>query len=79
MSYKNSLWLFSWTINRQDQFKEQKKDEVCVWFYGLFTDAVGDYIRKPIKDCRSFGKFAQFYLVFDVYGFSLKINYKKIF
>lgn len=45
-------WLLSWTINRQGQFKKQKKDEVCVWFYGLFTDAVGDYIRKPIKDCR---------------------------
>ena len=28
----------SWTINRQGQFKDQDKDKVCVWVYGLFTD-----------------------------------------
>ena len=41
----------SWTINRQGQFKEQKKDEVCVWVYSLFTDVDGDYIKKPMKEC----------------------------
>ena len=41
----------SWTINRQGQFKEQKKDEVCVWVYSLFTDVAGDYIKKPMKEC----------------------------
>lgn len=51
VSCKDSSWLLSWTINRQGQFKKQKKDEVCIWVYGLFTDAVGDYIRKPMKDC----------------------------
>ena len=51
MSCKDSSWLLSWTINRQGQFKKQKKDEVCIWVYGLFTDAVGDYIRKQMKDC----------------------------
>ena len=35
----------SWTINRQGQFKEQKKDEVCVWVYSLFTDVPGDYVK----------------------------------
>ena len=39
------------TINRQGQFKEQKKDEVCVWVYSLFTDVAGDYIKKPMKEC----------------------------
>lgn len=51
VSCKDSSWLLSWTINRQGQFKKQKKDEVCIWVYGLFTEAVGDYIRKPMKDC----------------------------
>ena len=41
----------SWTINRQGQFKDQDKDKVCVWVYGLFTDVPGDYIKKPMKDC----------------------------
>ena len=37
VSCKDSSWLLSWTINRQGQFKEQDKDKVCVWVYGLFT------------------------------------------
>ena len=51
VSCKDSSWLLSWTINRQGQFKEQKKDEVCVWVYSLFTDVPGDYIKKPMKEC----------------------------
>lgn len=51
VSCKDSSWLLSWTINRQGQFKEQDKEQVCVWVYGLFTDVPGDYIRKPMKEC----------------------------
>ena len=51
VSCKDSSWLMSWTINRQGQFKAQDKDKVCVWVYGLFTDAIGDYVKKPMKDC----------------------------
>lgn len=51
ISCRDSSWLMSWTINRQGQFKEQKKDEVCVWVYSLFTDKAGDYIHKPMKEC----------------------------
>ena len=51
VSCKDSSWLLSWTINRQGQFKEQKKDEVCIWVYSLFTDKPGDYIKKPMKEC----------------------------
>ena len=51
VSCQDSSWLMSWTINRQGQFKEQDKDKVCVWVYGLFTDRPGDYIKKPMKDC----------------------------
>ena len=48
---QDSSWLLSWTINRQGQFKEQDKNQVCVWVYGLFTDVPGDYIKKPMKEC----------------------------
>ena len=51
VSCQDSSWLLSWTINRQGQFKEQDKDKVCVWVYGLFTDVQGDFIKKPMKDC----------------------------
>mgnify|MGYP003288346473 CR=1 FL=1 len=51
VSCRDSRWLLSWTINRQGQFKNQKKDEVCVWVYSLFTDVDGDYIKKPMKEC----------------------------
>ena len=51
VSCQDSKWLMSWTINRQGQFKDQDKNQVCVWVYGLFTDVPGDYIKKPMKDC----------------------------
>ena len=51
VSCKDSSWLLSWTINRQGQFKEQNKDEVCVWVYSLFTDVPGDFVKKPMKEC----------------------------
>ena len=51
VSCQDSSWLLSWTINRQGQFKKQDKDKVCVWVYGLFTDVLGDYVKKPMKDC----------------------------
>lgn len=51
VSCQDSNWLLSWTINRQGQFKEQKKEEVCVWVYSLFTDKPGNYIKKPMKEC----------------------------
>ena len=51
VSCQDSNWLLSWTINRQGQFKDQKKDEVCVWVYSLFTDVPGDYVKKPMKEC----------------------------
>lgn len=51
VSCMDSKWLLSWTINRQGQFKEQKKDEVCIWVYSLFTDVEGDYVKKPMKEC----------------------------
>ena len=51
VSCQDSSWLLSWTINRQGQFKDQKKEEICVWIYGLFTDEKGDYVKKPMKEC----------------------------
>ena len=48
---KDSAWLMSWTVNRQAHFKEQPKDQLVVWVYGLFTDVPGDYVKKPMRAC----------------------------
>lgn len=48
---KDSSWLLSWTVNRQPQFKEQPKDQLLVWVYGLFSDRPGDFVKKPMREC----------------------------
>ena len=48
---KDSKWLMSYTVNRQPHFKDQPKDQLVVWVYGLFTDVPGDFIKKPMKEC----------------------------
>ena len=47
----DSNWLMSWTLNRQQQFKEQPANELCVWVYGLFPDKPGNYVKKPMREC----------------------------
>ena len=51
VTVKDSKWLMSWTLNRQQQFRSQPKDQLCVWVYGLFSDKPGDYVKKPMRDC----------------------------
>lgn len=51
---RDSKWLMSWTVNRQPHFKNQPKDQLVVWVYGLFTDVPGDYVKKPMRECTGF-------------------------
>lgn len=51
VTVKDSAWLCSWTINRQPHFKQQGKDQLVCWFYSLFVDRPGDYVRKPMQEC----------------------------
>ncbi len=51
VTVKDSSWLMSWTVNRQPQFRNQAKNELVVWVYGLFSDKEGDYIKKLMRDC----------------------------
>lgn len=48
---RDSSWLLSWTVNRQPHFKAQPDDQTVIWFYGLFTDVPGDYVKKPLREC----------------------------
>lgn len=51
VTVQDSNWLMSWTLNRQQQFRDQSKDQLCVWVYGLFPDKPGNYVKKPMTEC----------------------------
>ena len=48
---RDSGWLLSWTINHQPQFRNQPKDQLVIWVYGLFSDKPGDFVKKTMREC----------------------------
>jgi len=51
MTFKDSSWLMSIVVAAQPHFTNQPMDQTIFWGYGLYTDKLGDYIKKPMKDC----------------------------
>lgn len=51
MTFKDSSWLMSIVVAAQPHFKGQDQNTTIFWGYGLHTDALGDYIKKPMRDC----------------------------
>lgn len=51
VSIKDSNWMMSWTVNRQPHFKNQPKDKIVVWIYGLLLENEGNYVKKKFQDC----------------------------
>lgn len=51
ITVKDSNWLMSYTFNRQPHFKEQPRNQLVGWIYGLYLDVPGNFIKKPMKDC----------------------------
>ena len=51
MTFKDSSWLMSIVVAAQPHFKNQPLDTTIFWGYGLYTDKVGDYVKKPMRDC----------------------------
>ncbi|WP_346889673.1 oleate hydratase [Clostridium sp. UBA1056] len=51
MTFKDSNWLMSIVIAAQPHFKAQSMDTTIFWGYGLYTDKVGDHVKKPMRDC----------------------------
>ncbi len=47
----DSNWMLSYTLNRQPHFKQQPKDQLVVWIYGLLSNKPGDFIKKSITEC----------------------------
>ncbi|EOR26304.1 myosin-cross-reactive antigen [Clostridium sartagoforme AAU1] len=51
MTFKDSNWLMSIVVAAQPHFKNQPMDTTIFWGYGLYTDKVGDYVKKPMREC----------------------------
>lgn len=51
MTFKDSNWLMSIVVAAQPHFKNQTLDTTIFWGYGLYTDKIGNYIKKSMADC----------------------------
>lgn len=51
VTVRDSSWIMSWTVNRQPHFKQQRKDQIVAWVYGLLVEKEGDFVKKPMQDC----------------------------
>ena len=49
MTFKDSNWLMSIVVAAQPHFKAQPMDTTIFWGYGLYTDRIGDYVKKPMR------------------------------
>lgn len=51
MTFKDSNWLMSIVIAAQPHFKNQPLNTTMLWGYSIYTDKVGDYVKKTMRDC----------------------------
>lgn len=51
MTFKDSNWMISINVFAQPHFKDQPLDVTTFWGYGLYTDKLGNYVKKPMRDC----------------------------
>ena len=51
MTFKGSSWLLSTFVAAQPHFKAQNANTTIFWGYGLYTDRIGDFVKKPMKEC----------------------------
>lgn len=51
VTIKDSSWLMSIVVAYQPHFRNQPDDVQVFWGYGLFTEKVGDHVRKTMSDC----------------------------
>lgn len=51
MTFKDSNWLMSIVVAAQPHFKNQPMDTTIFWGYGLYTDKLGNYVNKTMRDC----------------------------
>lgn len=51
MTFKDSNWLMSIVVAAQPHFKNQPIDTTIFWGYSLYTDKIGNFVNKSMRDC----------------------------
>ena len=51
ITFTDSSWLMSFTVNRQPHFPDQPDDVMVVWVFALLMDKPGDHIKKAMVAC----------------------------
>lgn len=51
ITFTDSNWFLSVTINRQPHFPGQPDDTLVIWVYGLLMDQDGNCVKKPMPQC----------------------------
>lgn len=51
ITFTDSAWLMSFTVNRQPHFPDQPSDVIVIWVYALKMDKPGDYVKKTMPGC----------------------------
>ena len=51
ITFTDSNWLMSFTVNRQPHFPDQPDDVIVMWVYALLMDKAGNYVKKPMPEC----------------------------
>jgi oleate hydratase len=51
ITFTDSAWLMSFTVNRQPHFPDQPSDVIVIWVYALKMDKPGDYVKKTMQEC----------------------------
>jgi oleate hydratase len=51
ITFTDSNWLMSFTVNRQPHFPDQPADVIVIWVYALIMDKSGDYVSKAMPEC----------------------------
>lgn len=51
ITFTDSNWVLSFTLNRQPHFPDQPSDVLVAWVYALLMDKEGNYVKKPMPAC----------------------------
>ena len=51
ITFTDSEWLMSFTVNRQPHFPDQPDDVIVLWVYALHMDKPGNYVKKSMPEC----------------------------
>lgn len=51
ITFTDSEWLMSFTVNRQPHFPDQPDDMIVLWVYALHMDKPGNYVKKTMPEC----------------------------